>query len=333
MIPTLSGEPSEMAEPLARLGPTRIPHLIDRLPPTCGRVQADTLLAPFTWFRVGGAAEVLMRPSSVTDLADFLTALPPDVPVQVLGAASNMIVRDGGIHGVVLRLGRGFGEVRIERDGVVAGAACLDAAVAEHAAAAGLAGLEFLSGIPGTIGGAVAMNAGAYGSDVASCLDWAELVTRSGEQVRLPAAELALAYRHASLPPGAIVVRARFRAQPGDRATIAARMAEIRRNREATQPVRARTGGSTFRNPPGMRAWELIDAAGGRGLIRGGAACSDKHCNFLLNTGGATAADLEGLGEELRRRVHAASGVMLEWEIKRVGIPGGAAQLVAGNAA
>jgi len=242
-----------------------------------------------------------------------------------LGAASNVIVRDGGIHGVVLRLGRGFGEIRIEADGVIAGAACLDATVAEHAAAAGLTGLEFLSGIPGTIGGAVAMNAGAYGGDVAGCLDWAEFVTRSGEHVRMAAAGLALAYRHTSLPSGAVVVRARFRANAGDPASIAARMAEIRASREATQPVRARTGGSTFRNPPGMRAWELIDAAGGRGLVRGGAACSDKHCNFLLNTGGATAADLEGLGEELRRRVHATSGVKLEWEIKRMGIPAGPA--------
>jgi UDP-N-acetylmuramate dehydrogenase len=305
-----------------------VPHLIDRLPPVRGRVQADALLAPFTWFRVGGAAEVLVRPSSAADLADFLAALPPDVPVQVLGAASNVIVRDGGIQGVVLRLGRGFGEVRVEPDGVVAGAACLDAAVAEHAAAAGLAGLEFLSGIPGTIGGAVAMNAGAYGGDIAGCLDWAEVVTRSGEQVRVAAAGLVLAYRHASLPSGAVVTRVRLRARPGDRASIAARMAEIRSNREATQPVRARTGGSTFRNPPGLRAWELIDAAGGRGLVRGAAACSDKHCNFLLNTGGATASDLEGLGEELRRRVYATSGVALEWEIKRIGIPAGGAQLV-----
>jgi UDP-N-acetylmuramate dehydrogenase len=305
--------------------------LADRLPPIRGRVQAHAPLAPFTWFRVGGPAEALVRPSSATDLAGFLAALPHDVPVQVLGAASNVIVRDGGIHGVVLRLGRGFGEVRVEPDGVVAGAACLDAAVAEHAAAAGLAGLEFLSGIPGAIGGAVAMNAGAYGGDIAGCLDWAEAVTRSGELVRLDAAALALAYRHASLPPGAVVVRARLRARLGDRAAIAARMADIRRSREDTQPVRARTGGSTFRNPPGMRAWELIDAAGGRGLVRGGAACSGKHCNFLLNTGGATAADLEGLGEELRRRVHAASGVTLEWEIKRMGIPSGPAPWLAGS--
>lgn len=299
--------------------------LAGRLPPIRGRVQANAPLAPFTWFRVGGPAEALVRPSGPADLAAFLAALPHDVPVQVLGAASNVIVRDGGLHGVVLRLGRGFGDIRAEPDGMIVGAACLDAAVAEHAAAAGLAGLEFLSGIPGAIGGAVAMNAGAYGGDVAGCLDWAEVVTRSGEPVRLDAAALAFAYRHTSLPPGAVVVRARLRARPGDRAAIAARMADIRRSREATQPVRARTGGSTFRNPPGLRAWELIDAAGGRGLTRGGAACSDKHCNFLLNTGGATAAELEGLGEELRRRVHATSGVTLEWEIKRMGIPSGPA--------
>lgn len=314
MIPAMQGPPSG--------------HLVDRLPPIRGRVQADAPLAPFTWFRVGGAAEALVRPSSTADLANFLAALAPDVSVHVLGAASNVIVRDGGIHGVVLRLARGFGEIMVEPDGVVAGAACLDVAVAEHAAGAGLAGLEFLSGIPGTIGGAVAMNAGAYGGDVATCLDWIEVVTRTGTLRRIAAAELALAYRHASLPPGAVVTRARFRAQPGDPAAIAARMADIRRHREASQPVRARTGGSTFQNPPGMRAWELIDAAGGRGLVRGGAVCSEKHCNFLLNTGGATASDLEGLGEELRRRVHAASGVLLQWEIKRIGVPSGPAHLV-----
>lgn len=303
--------------------PARDPGtLLDRLPPLFGRVQAAAPLAPATWFRVGGTAEALVRPSSATDLATFLAGLPHDVPVMVLGAASNVIIRDGGVHGVVLRLTRGFGDVRVEADGMVAGAAALDATVAEHAAAAGLAGLEFLSGIPGTVGGAVAMNAGAYGGDVASCLDWAEIVTRSGQLSRVPASALALAYRHATLPPGAIVTRARFRAHPGDPATIAARMAAIRTSREATQPVRARTGGSTFRNPDGQRAWELIDNVGGRGLRRGGAQVSEKHCNFLLNTGGATAADLEGLGEELRRRVHTATGVTLEWEIKRIGIPG-----------
>ncbi|MBV8911649.1 MAG: UDP-N-acetylmuramate dehydrogenase [Acetobacteraceae bacterium] len=302
--------------------PLRKPiHLADQLPPTAGRVQADAPLGPLTWFRVGGPAEVLVRPSGPADLAAFLAALPHDVTVQVLGAASNVIVRDGGIPGVVLRLARGFNEVTVEQDGVIAGAACLDAVVAEHAASAGLAGIEFLSGIPGSIGGALAMNAGAYGGDVASCLDWAEFVARSGELIRIPAAGLAFAYRHATLPAGAIAVRARLRALPGDKATIAARMTEIRASREATQPVRARTGGSTFRNPPGQKAWELIEAAGCRGLVRGGAQVSEKHCNFLLNLGTATAADLEGLGEELRRRVRETSGVTLEWEIKRMGRP------------
>ncbi len=297
------------------------PHLVDRLPPLLGRIQADAPLGPKTWFRLGGAAEALVRPASPTDLARFLAALPHDVPLTVLGAASNVIVRDGGIPGVVLRLARGFADIRVEPDGVIAGAASLDATVADHAAAAGLTGLEFLSGIPGSIGGAVAMNAGAYGGDVAHCLDWAEFVTRPGQLVRLSAAALAFAYRHASLPAGAIAVRARFRAQPGDPVAIVARMAAIRTSREATQPVRARTGGSTFRNPPGQTAWELIDAAGCRGLVRGGAQVSTKHCNFLLNTGDATAADLEGLGEELRRRVRAMAGVTLQWEIKRLGIP------------
>jgi UDP-N-acetylmuramate dehydrogenase len=306
----------------------RLSTLFDRLPPLRGRAQANAMLAPVTWFRVGGPAEVLVRPADTADLRAFLAALPAEIPVTVIGAASNLIVRDGGVHGVVLRLARGFNAITTQPDGVVAGAAALDATVAEHAAAAGLAGLEFLSGIPGSIGGAVAMNAGAYGGDVAGCLDWAELVTRSGELVRLSADRLVFAYRHASLPPGGAVVRARFRATPGDAGAIAARMAEIRASREATQPVRARTGGSTFRNPPGAKAWELIDAAGCRGLTRGGAHVSEKHCNFLLNTGDATAADIEGLGEDVRRRVYAASGVTLEWEIRRLGVPGSRPEVV-----
>ena len=307
----------------------RIPHLIDMLPKLRGRAQADAPLGPATWFRVGGAAEVLLRPADAEDLCAVLAELPAEIPVTPIGAASNLIVRDGGVHGVVVRPARGFNAIVVEPDGVVAGAAALDATVAEHAAAAGLTGIAFLSGIPGTIGGAVAMNAGAYGGDVAECLDWAEVATRSGELVRVTAERLAFAYRHAALPPGGIVVRARFRAQPGDAALIAARMAEIRAAREATQPVRARTGGSTFRNPPGMKAWELIDAAGCRGLVRGGAQVSEKHCNFLLNTGGATASDIEGLGEDVRRRVHAASGVALDWEIRRIGVPAGPRAAVA----
>lgn len=305
-----------------------IPDLASSLPPLRGRMQANASLAPFTWFRVGGPAEVLVRPADADDLAQFLRALPLDVPVHVIGACSNLIVRDGGLPGVTVRLARGFSAIATEPEGVVAGAAALDVTVAEHAAAAGLSGLEFLCGVPGTIGGGVTMNAGAYGGDIASVLDWAEVVTRTGEQRRLSAADLAFAYRHARLPHGAVVVRARLRAQPAAPALIAGRMAEIRASRESSQPVRARTGGSTFRNPDGMKAWELIDAAGCRGLTRGGAQVSEKHCNFLINTGNATSADIEGLGEEVRRRVFAASGVTLEWEIRRVGVPAGKPEMV-----
>jgi UDP-N-acetylmuramate dehydrogenase len=307
----------------------RIPGLLETLPKLRGRVQINAPLAPFTWFRVGGPAEVLVRPADEADLAQFLRALPLDVPVQVIGACSNIIIRDGGLPGVVIRLARGFNQITIELDGIVAGAASLDLTVAEHAAAAGLTGLEFLSGIPGSIGGAVVMNGGAYGGDIASCLDWVDIVTRTGEQRRLSSAQLAFAYRHSHLPHGAIVIRARLRARRGEPAAVAARMAEIRAAREASQPIRARTGGSTFRNPPDMKAWELIDAAGCRGLTRGGAQVSEKHCNFLINTGTATAADLEGLGEEVRRRVFAATGVTLEWEIHRIGIPGSKPEAVA----
>jgi UDP-N-acetylmuramate dehydrogenase len=299
----------------------RTPTFLESLPPLRGRVQPNAPLAPFTWFRVGGPAEVLLRPADTDDLATFLHALPPDIPVRAIGACSNLIVRDGGLPGITVKLARGFSAIATEAGGVIAGAAALDVTVAEHAAAVSLTGLEFLSGIPGTIGGAVTMNAGAYGGEIAEVLDWAEIVTRSGECRRMSAAALAFAYRHSGLPHGAIVTRARLRASPGAPVTIAARMAEIRANREASQPIRARTGGSTFRNPPNMKAWELIDAAGCRGLTRGGAIVSEKHCNFLINTGSATAADIEGLGEEVRRRVFAASGVTLEWEIRRIGVP------------
>lgn len=289
------------------------------LPALKGRVEAQAPLGPLTWFRVGGPADYLVKPADAADLAQFLAALPEEVPLTVIGAASNLIIRDGGIQGVVIRLARGFSAVTVEGDGIICGAAALDATVAEHAAAAGLGGLEFLSGIPGSIGGAVAMNAGAYGSDIKACLDWVEIVTRQGELLRLTAEQVHLSYRHSQLPPGSIVTRARLRATPGDQRLIAARMAEIRESRTKTQPVRARTGGSTFANPPGQKAWELVDAAGCRGLTRGGAQVSELHCNFLLNTGDATAADLEGLGEEVRRRVLIATGVTLDWEIKRIG--------------
>ena len=298
-----------------------LPSLFAGLPPVRGRTQEAAKLGPTSWFRVGGDAEILVRPADIDDLAEFLAALPLEVPVTLIGAASNLIIRDGGIQGVVIRLARGFNDVTVDETGIIAGAACLDATVAEHAAAAGLTGVEFLSGIPGAIGGAVAMNAGAYGGDVAGSLDWAEIVTRQGELRRLYVGDIGFSYRQSGLPAESVVVRARFHVRPGDHAAIAARMAEIRINRETTQPTRARTGGSTFRNPPGAKAWELIDAAGCRGLTRGGAQISEKHCNFMLNIGGATAADLEGLGEEVRRRVHDASGITLHWEIKRIGVP------------
>lgn len=293
----------------------------DELPAARGRIGFDAPLGPTTWFRVGGAAEVLFRPVDTEDLAAFLRDLSPELPVTAIGAASNLIVRDGGVPGIVVKLARGFGEVVIEADGVIAGAAALDATIAEHAAAAGLAGLEFLSGIPGSLGGAVAMNAGAYGSEIRDVLDWAEIVGGDGTAARYGAADLDLSYRHAHLPHGGIVVRARLHARPGDPAAIAAKMAGIRTSREATQPVRARTGGSTFRNPEGHKAWQLIDQAGCRGMTVGGAQVSEKHCNFLINNGTATAADLESLGDAVRARVLAETGIGLIWEIRRIGVP------------
>jgi UDP-N-acetylmuramate dehydrogenase len=291
------------------------------IPPIRGRVRRDEPLAPSTWFRVGGPADALVRPADVDDLLALLRHLPATVPVTVIGAASNMILRDGGVAGVTIRLARGFGDIVVEADGIVAGGAALDVTVAETAAAHALGGLEFLVGIPGTIGGAVAMNAGAYGAEVKDVLDWAEIATPRG-LLRATAADLRFAYRRAELPARGVVTRARLRAAPGDAAAIAARVHEIRAAREATQPVRARTGGSTFKNPPGgKKAWELIDAAGCRGLRHGAAEVSEKHCNFLINAGGATAAEIEALGEEVRARVRAATGVTLEWEIRRIGRP------------
>ena len=308
-----------MSQALARPHPPA--EVSAPLPPLRGRVGRAAPLGPQTWFRVGGAAEWLVRPADDADLLLLLREWPAEAPLAVLGAASNVIVRDRGVRGAVVRLGRGFAEVAVEPDGVVAGAAVLDAALAQHAAAAGLAGLEFLSGIPGSLGGAVAMNAGAYGAALRDVLDWAEVATPGG-LLRLDADALALGYRHAALPARGVVVRARLRAVPGDPVRIAARIAAVRAAREDAQPVRARTGGSTFRNPPGDSAWRLVDAAGCRGLRRGGAQVSEKHCNFLLNTGEATAADLEALGEEVRRRVLAHCGVLLEWEIRRIGEQG-----------
>jgi UDP-N-acetylmuramate dehydrogenase len=297
-------------------------RLLDRLPPVRGRIAEDAPLSTFTWFRVGGPADILFRPADPQDLAAFIAAKPRDVPVTVIGVASNLLIRDGGVPGVVVRLGRGFADVTAEGSEIVAGAGALDLNVALTAREAGIAGLEFLSGIPGTIGGGLRMNAGAYGAEFKDVLVEVQLIDPAGGSRTVTAEELGLSYRHCDLPDDWIFVAARLRGKAGDKEAIARRMAEIQAAREASQPIRARTGGSTFANPPGYRAWELIDRAGCRGLMRGGAQVSDKHANFLINTGNASAADLEGLGEEVRRRVHAKFAVTLEWEIRRVGQPG-----------
>ncbi len=284
-----------------------------------GPVAADASLADFIWFRTGGAAELLFRPAHVEGLARTLASIPAWVPIMAVGVGSNLIVRDGGVDGVVVRLPKSFATVTIEGEIVRAGAATMGITVASAARDAGLAGLEFLRGIPGTVGGAVRMNAGAYGRDVSDCLVEAKVVARDGSVVTLSAADLGFAYRHSALAADSVVVEGVFRATPGDRATIAAEMDRIAAEREASQPLRSRTGGSTFRNPPGQKAWALIDAAGCRGLRHGGAQVSEKHTNFLINTGDATSADIEALGEEVRARVRAHSGVDLHWEIARVG--------------
>lgn len=281
------------------------------------RQRAD--LSRTNWFRVGGPAEWLFRPEDTQELAGFLKLLPAEVSVTVLGVGSNLIVRDGGIRGVVIKLGRGFADITAQGETVAAGAGALDVNVAAVACEHGIAGLEFLTGIPGTIGGAVRMNGGAYGSEMAQVVAEAEIVTREGEVLRLINDQLGFVYRNSAVPDGAVVARAWLKGRPGAVQDIAARMAEINKAREDTQPIRARTGGSTFKNPPGMKAWELIDRAGCRGLAMGGAQVSEKHCNFLINTGSATASDLEGLGEEVIARVKEATGVTLEWEIKRIG--------------
>ncbi|MFN4015720.1 MAG: UDP-N-acetylmuramate dehydrogenase [Reyranella sp.] len=303
---------------------TSTPHLIDRLPRPRGRLTADAPLGPQTWFRAGGAAEVLFRPADVEDLATFMAALPADVPFTVLGVGSNVLVRDGGVRGVVIRLLRGFTGISVEGHEIVAGAGALDLNVALTARDQGLAGLEFLSGIPGTIGGALRMNAGAYEGDVSQVLVSAEAVDRSGKVHAVPASALGFSYRHSEAPADWIFTSARLRATPGDQLAIARRIAEIDAARTDSQP-RSRTGGSTFVNPPGHKAWQLIDRAGCRGLRIGEAQVSEKHCNFLINLGEATAGDIEGLGEEVRRRVREKTGVQLEWEIRRIGEPAGRA--------
>ena len=292
-------------------------------PPLRGQAEANGALAEFIWFRTGGSAEWLVRPVDVRDLADFLAALPAETPVFPIGVGSNLIVRDGGVPGVTVRLPKSFAKVGVEMGNHIrAGAAAMGITIATAARDAGIAGLEFLRGIPGTAGGAVRMNAGAYGRDVSDILIEATIVLRDGAIETWPAAKLGYSYRHSALPEGAVVVEALFQGTPGDPAMIGAEMDRIAAEREASQPLRSRTGGSTFKNPEGDKAWRLVDEAGCRGLRIGDAQVSEKHTNFLLNLGGASSADIEALGEEVRRRVKEQSGVTLEWEIQRVGKAG-----------
>jgi UDP-N-acetylmuramate dehydrogenase len=292
-----------------------------KLPKLRGRLLAKQSLAELTWFRVGGPAQVLFMPEDEPDLGYFLANLPSEIAVTVIGLGSNLIVRDGGVPGVVVRLGRGFGEIAIAGLTVRAGAAVPDVKVARAAQQAGIAGLAFLRGIPGGVGGALRMNGGAYGRETKDALIAARAVDRGGRVHVLGAGDMRYAYRHCGAPDDYIFTQALFAGERGDPAVIAAEMEKITEAREATQPVKSRTGGSTFKNPPGQKAWQLIDAAGCRGLRMGDAQVSPMHCNFLINLGNATAADIETLGETVRRRVKESSGVELEWEIKRIGVP------------
>ena len=296
----------------------------DRLPPVRGRLERDAPLAPFTWFRVGGPADVLFIPEDENDLAQFLAALDPAVPVLPIGVGSNLLVRDGGVEGVAIRLGRGFSKVEARADHrIFAGAGVPDAVLAREAAKAGIAGLEFYRGVPGSVGGACVMNAGCYGSETKDVLVEAYAIDRAGRRHTVANTEMGFVYRKSVLAAagGLIFTGALFEGTADDPAAITARMDEITARREASQPIREKTGGSTFKNPPGDSSWRLVDAAGWRAKLHGGAMFSDKHANFLINTGEATAADLEGLGEAVRADVKTKFGVDLEWEIKRVGRP------------
>ena len=298
------------------------------LPPVRGKLTANAPLAPLVWFKSGGTAEWLFEPKDLQDLQDFMRGLDSSVPVMALGLGSNMIVRDGGVPGVVVRLGKAFAWVDTVGKGTFGiddvlncGGGASGILVSSMARDHGIAGLEFLRSIPGTVGGFVRMNGGAYGGEVKDILVDCDVVLRSGEPVTLPVAALHYTYRHSDLPDGAIVVAARFRGKPGEPDAIQTEMDRISASREASQPLRSKTGGSTFKNPEGHKAWQLVDEAGCRGLQMGGAQVSEKHTNFLLNVGDATSADIEALGEEVRRRVKEKSGVTLEWEIQRVGKP------------
>ena len=290
------------------------------MPSVRGKLTARAPLAPLVWFKSGGAAEGLFEPADAEDLVEFLRDLDPEVPVMALGLGSNLIVRDGGVPGVVVRLGKAFSKIdRVDETTLRCGGGASGILVSSTARDAGIAGLEFLRGIPGTVGGFVRMNGGAYGREVSDILISTRLVLRSGEPIEWPLEKLGYTYRHSEVPEGAVVVEATFRGAPGRPDAIGAEMDAIARAREESQPLRSRTGGSTFKNPPGHKAWALIDAAGCRGLTIGDAQVSEKHCNFLLNLGSATSADIEALGEEVRRRVEAKTHIILEWEIQRVG--------------
>jgi UDP-N-acetylmuramate dehydrogenase len=297
-------------------------RLGNRMPGLRGRLVADAPLAPLSWFRTGGPAEMLFEPADEADLAAFLAACPPDVPVTVIGLGSNLLVRDGGVAGVVIRLGKGFQDIAVEASSRLrAGAGAADVKVARAAAEAGIAGLAFLRGIPGTIGGALRMNGGAYGGETKDVLVEARGIDRAGRIRLYTLADMGFTYRHCAVPDDVIFTQALFQGHPGEPEAILSQMNAITEARAATQPVNTRTGGSTFKNPPGAKAWELVDRAGCRGLRIGGAQVSELHCNFLIAHPGASAADVEALGEEVRRRVKEASGVSLDWEIRRIGTP------------
>jgi UDP-N-acetylmuramate dehydrogenase len=293
----------------------------DMLPPVRGTVVREAPLKELVWFRAGGPAEVLFRPADIEDLAGFLAARPAGLRIQVIGVGSNLLIRDGGFPGAVVRLPASFGKIETDGTRLRVGAAALDANVAKAAADAGIAGLEFLRGVPGTIGGALRMNAGCYGREIADIFVEATALDGEGHKVTLTKADMGFVYRHTAAPEDMIFVEAVFEGTRDAPEAIKARMEELVASREASQPIRAKTGGSTFKNPPGQKAWELIDKAGCRGLMHGAAQVSEKHCNFLINTGDATAADIEALGEDVRRRVLQSQGVALEWEIKRIGLP------------
>ena len=300
--------------------PDLVPGLRAAMPQLRGRLLANQSLQELTWFRVGGPAQALFMPEDEADLAYFLQNCGADIPVAVVGLGSNLIVRDAGVGGVIIRLGKGFYDIKVEDEKVRAGTGAPDVKVSRAAHEAALAGLAFFRGIPGSIGGALRMNGGAYGRETKDVLIEARAVDRAGNIHVLSNADMKFTYRHCGAPEEFIFTQALFQGTPGDQAAISAEMEKITQSREATQPIKSRTGGSTFKNPPGGKAWELIDAAGCRGLSIGGAQVSELHCNFLINTGEATARDIEALGETVRERVREKSGVTLEWEIKRIGV-------------